>query len=94
MGRPRATIALHIERLVLDGFALGPGQERLVRAALEAELGRLLAAGGLAAGLAGGGAVPALRVAPLRAAGGDAAGLGRQVARAVYGGLGGDATKE
>ncbi len=36
-------INLHIERLVLDGLAVGNGEAALVQGAVEAELGRLLA---------------------------------------------------
>lgn len=95
MAQPHASISLHIERLVLEGVALGPGQERLVRAAAEAELARLLGAGGLAAGLRAGGALAGLPAGALRveAAGGPAE-LGRQIARSVYGGIGGGEAKE
>ncbi|HEY9255505.1 MAG TPA: hypothetical protein VIP30_13320 [Stenotrophomonas sp.] len=34
---------LHIERIVLHGIALGPGQRRQFHAALERQLGELLA---------------------------------------------------
>lgn len=82
-------VDVRIERLVLDGVALPPAQRPALRAAVEAELARLLAAGGLSPALRAGGTVP-------RAPGGaielvrDAhpAQLGRQIARAVYGGLG------
>ena len=81
-------VRLHIERLVLDGLPLAPGQAPLVQAAVETELARLLATGGVAPGLSGLGAVPALRADGLQIAPGAApAGIGRQIARAVYGGI-------
>lgn len=84
------SINLHIERLVLEGVELGPGQERPLRAALEGELARLLGAGGLAPELRGGGAVPRAGAGALGpgAAGEGPAALGRRIARAVYAGIG------
>ncbi len=58
------SIALHIERLVLDGLPADGGQAAALQAALEAELARLLADRGLP-GVAGG-AVPELAAAPIR----------------------------
>lgn len=82
-------VRLHVERLVLDELPLAPGAAPWVRAAVEAELTRLIAAGGPAPGLASLGAVPALtggsiEVAPEAAP----AELGAKIAQAVYGGLG------
>jgi hypothetical protein len=87
-------VRLHIERLVLDGLELERGHEPLLRAALEAELTRLIADGG------GGGAnhlraaagmVPRLSAPGIETAGGggEPAQLGRQIARSVYDSLGG-----
>jgi len=81
-------IALHIDQLVLDGLELGPGQARLLRAAVEAELSRLLTAGGLAPELAAGAAMPALQAGSIEAAGSEPRALGGQIAQAVYSGLG------
>ena len=83
-------LKLHIERLVLDGLPLKPGEERLVQAALEAELTRLLVAGGLAEAWQAGGAVPTLPAvsAPV-SQGASPAVIGRQVAQSVYSSLGG-----
>jgi hypothetical protein len=73
----------------LDGLAVAPGEGPALQAAAEAELGRLLAEGGLAPHLLGGEARPYARGGMVRAAGGgDPAGLGRQIARAVYVGIG------
>jgi len=80
---------IHIERLVLDGLPLQPGQGALVQEALEAELSRLLTADGLD---------QSLRVTGLisQVSGGgisltspsDPAYVGRKIAEAVYGGIG------
>lgn len=82
-------ISLHIERLVLDGIPLGPGQGPLLQAAVEAELTRLLANGGLSDALQSGGALYNVRTAGIQLAdGGSPAQLGEQIAGAVYGGIG------
>jgi hypothetical protein len=82
-------VKLHIERLVLDGIDLSPADRPVFQAALETELTRLLAEGGVESGLAGGAAVPAVRAKGFETAGDrDPARLGRQVAGSVYGGIG------
>jgi hypothetical protein len=82
-------IEVAIERLVLDGIELPLVQQARLQAAIEAELGRLMLEGGLATELAQGGALPALRGGTLNLSGqADPAQLGRQIARAVYQGLG------
>ncbi|HEX5870551.1 MAG TPA: hypothetical protein VFY65_09055 [Longimicrobium sp.] len=86
---PAPRIRVHIGRLVLDGIDLGPADRPLVRAALEAELVRLLGEGGIAPDYAAGGATPRLRAPAVVDASADAASLGRQIANAVYGGIGG-----
>jgi len=53
-------LEVRIGRLVLEGIALAPEQRPRVQAALEAELARLLAEGGLAPALLAGGALPRL----------------------------------
>lgn len=81
-------VKLHIERLVLDGVD-GDGRPQLLQAAIEAELARLLAEGGLAAELGAGGAMPRIAVPAIELAQGEAAGaLGVRIAGAVYGGIG------
>jgi hypothetical protein len=83
------SLHLHIGRLVLDGLPLHAVDRAALQAAVETELARLLSEGGLAPGLTEGGAVPALRGGSLQEGGGDsAAGLGTQIAQAVYGGIG------
>ena len=83
-------INLHIERLVLDGVAFERGHEPLLRAAIEAELSRLLAADGVAHAMMSGAAVPRLSAGDIQLAGdnnNNAQGLGLQIARALHGGL-------
>ncbi|MFO1434145.1 MAG: hypothetical protein U1F76_29350 [Candidatus Competibacteraceae bacterium] len=82
-------INLHIERLLLEGVPISRTQGALVKAAVEAELGRLLAAGGLHAELLNGGALASLKGETLHLSGENhPARLGEQIARAVYGGIG------
>ncbi len=79
-------IALHIERLVLDGLPLRAGQAGALQAALEAELARLLAEPGMTG--VHGGAAAELAVAPVRlAADGGPHRWGRQIAGSLHGGL-------
>lgn len=80
-------VDLHIDRLVIEGLAVAPGEHRLIGAAVERELGRLLAAGGVSPALAAGGSVASLRAAPIRLATQDPASIGTQIARTVHGGL-------
>ena len=80
-------IHVRIDRLVLEGVTLPAGGGAAVGAALEAELGRLLAEGGLAEAWQAGAAVPSLAAGPVSLAG-SPADLGAGIARAVYGGLG------
>jgi hypothetical protein len=83
------TITLHIERLVFDGLPLSEAALPHVQAAIESRLAELIASGGLGVGLAGSQVVPSLRGGDVHmAAGLDDAGLGRQVAGALYGGIG------
>jgi hypothetical protein len=82
-------IDLHIERLVLDGLNVGAGQGAQVKAAVEAELTRLLASGGVSEELQSGGALYKLRTAGIEVANDKSpARLGEQIAGAVYGGIG------
>lgn len=81
-------ITLHIERLILDGVDIAPGQRHLVQAAVEAELTRLLTAGGLSPALTGGGALYRVCANTIQlTSGAGPADLGRQIAGAVYGGI-------
>lgn len=77
-------IDLHIEKLVLNGFRTGDGER--IRAAVQQELSRLLAARGISES-------PALDASCTRLKGGQikiepemsAAAAGRQIALAIYG---------
>ena len=82
------TIRVHIERLVLDGLPLTQAQGAQVREAVESELAHRLAEGGLATGLAQGGAVPSVR-APSIALSADARpqAIGKQIGGAIHGGI-------
>jgi hypothetical protein len=78
-------INLHIERLVLDDLPIERTQGSKVRAAVEQELTRLLAVGGLSQQLGTGASVPRLRGGNIKVANGvQAGGLGAKIARAVH----------
>ena len=82
-------INLHIERLVLDGVNIAPGQRDLLQASVETELTRLLTDGGLSPGLAQGTALPRLSTSGIELAGNNnPTQVGRQIAQSVYGGIG------
>lgn len=83
------TIRLHIERLVLDGLPLEAAHGPVVRAAVEAELTRLLAEGALAPDLRQGGTRAHARGADIcTTLSSTPASLGQQIGRAIYGGIG------
>jgi hypothetical protein len=83
-------LEVRIERVVFDGIAVEPGDRARVRAAIEAELARRLAADGVAAGLMAAGAVPSVPGGAVEPGNGrDPQRLGRQVARAVHAAIGG-----
>lgn len=82
-------VNLNIERLVLEGFSLRPGEQTLVRAAAERELSRLISERGLSNELLSGGAVPRLNAPDISLKGGESPRqVGTQIARALYGGIG------
>ena len=79
-------VDLHIEELVLHGFA--PGDRYRIRAAVEAGLARLFTEQGVPPALARRGGVAYLDGGGFTATPGSGAEeIGGQVARAVYGGL-------
>jgi hypothetical protein len=85
-GMKPAGIEVNIEELVLHGFS--PGDRYQIGEALEGELARLLADGGLPSGLERGGEVERLDGGEFRAKqGSKAESIGAQVARSVYGGM-------
>jgi hypothetical protein len=82
-------INLHIERLILDGLPIGHGQGRFVKAAVEAELMRLIAEDGLNQDFLSEGAVPSVKAEGIQLKNdGSPAALGHQIAKAVYGEIG------
>ncbi|MBC8737670.1 hypothetical protein F6X40_12760 [Paraburkholderia sp. UCT31] len=87
-------IVLHIERLVLEELSLGPPGGAVLAEAMLAELGRLLAAGGLAANWRSGGASPYLRgptltLPPTEPSGRHVDALGARIAASVHACIGG-----
>jgi len=82
-------INLHIERLILEGLPVNSHDGPQVRAAVQAELSRLLGSHGFSDEFQAGGAVAAIRAHPIRLeAQASPSQVGRQIARSVYGGLG------
>jgi hypothetical protein len=82
-------VRLHIDRLVLDGLDVRAGDRPRIAAAVQAELARLVAAGGISPELTGGIALPSVRVPEIAIApGAKPAQLGAAIAGAVYGGVG------
>lgn len=82
-------IRLQIDSLILDGLTVNKAQGPAVKAAVEAELTRLLSEGGLAPELTSRITVPRLRGGNIDAAGkAGPSSLGRQIAGAVYRGIG------
>lgn len=82
-------INLHIDRVVLDGIDIKPGDQHGVRAGLEAELNRLLTEhGALASGFAQNLAVPRIASDSIQLSGdNNPVQLGEQIAQSVYGGI-------
>ena len=81
-------INLHIDRLVLEGVNIAPGQRHLLQASVEAELARLLSGGVLAPGFAEGTNLSRVSANGIELTGNKPAQLGRQIAESVYGGIG------
>ena len=82
------SINVHIERLILEGFSVSDAQSPIIGAAVERELARLLATGGLERSLQSGGAWATVPVGAVQLTASKPAQLGRQIAQAVYGGIG------
>jgi hypothetical protein len=81
-------IDLHIERLILDGIDLTPGQRHLLQNSVTEELTRLLSHGGVAPHLANGIDLNRLPTSAVQWSGDNPVQLGQQIARSVYGGIG------
>jgi len=83
-------IELHIERIVLDGLPVAPRDRAHLQAAIETELSRLLAAGGLRSELLSGGAMRSLGAGEIQVTNNmSPLHLGNRIAQAVHGGVGG-----
>lgn len=81
-------INLHIERLILDGLPIERHHAPLLKTAVEAELSRLLAANGSAPAFTSSGSRPAAPASEIQLARNVSPKmLGRQIARALYGGF-------
>ena len=80
-------INLHIERLVLDGVNIAPGQRDLLQASVTTELTRLLNNSGLAGKLVEGVSLPGLSTNSIQLTGNNPTQLGQQIAQSVYGGI-------
>jgi len=82
-------VRLHIERLILDGLPLAAAGAPHLQAAIESELTRLIAAGGVSSDWAGDRVVPSLRGGNVRMTPDSSHDdLGRQIAGALYRGVG------
>jgi hypothetical protein len=83
------SVRIHIERLVVDGLPLTAADGPRLRAAVAAELTRLVTEGGLSPEVMSGGRMRSVAGGGLRVAdGGGAGAVGTGIARAVYGGIG------
>jgi len=81
-------INLHIEQLILDGIDLPPHQRAALTAAVQGELTRLIAVGGISPSLQQGGALAQVAGDRLRLSPGQSPEvMGQQIARSVYGGI-------
>ena len=90
-GRPksnaRASVELHIEELVLDGFAFG--ERYAIGDAVEREIARLLREHGIPSSVRSENAADEIKGASFNAAhNAKAPAIGRQIAQAVYHGFG------
>ena len=83
-------IRLHIDRLVIEGIDVAHASRAALRSAIETELARQIAAGGISPSLAGGIAVPNVSAPEITVPhGAKPAHLGGAIAGAIYGGVGG-----
>jgi hypothetical protein len=80
-------IDVHIERLVLEGLPISAGEGAVLKEAIQRELARALAAGGLSHELRAGGAFPRMR-APGARLSSEPRAVGERVARSIYRGIG------
>ena len=80
-------INLHIERLVLDGINISPGQRDLLQASVTIELAQLLNNGDLAGNIVEGVLLPRLSADSIKLTGNNPTQLGQQIAQSIYGGI-------
>jgi hypothetical protein len=80
-------IFIHIDRLVLDGIDVPPGQRPLLQTTVEAELSRLIITGSLSSEILSGGAYREIQGSPIHLESVHTPTLGQQIARALYGGM-------
>lgn len=81
-------INLHIERLILDGLPLEARDGAAIRAAVEAELARLLTENADLSNRQTGYAIPRVRADAIQlAAQSSPAQIGQQIAGSIYGGI-------
>jgi hypothetical protein len=81
-------IGVHIERLVLEGLPVTARQGAKVQEALERELARALANGGLSRELRAGGAFLRVQAPAVRLPGSDPAAAGERIAQTIHRGIG------
>jgi hypothetical protein len=82
------TIRVHIDRIVLEGLPVRNREGPAVKHAVEKELARLFAEGGISPGLTTGGVYPDVPCGKMTVSGHNPREIGRQIARSVYGGIG------
>lgn len=82
-------VRLHIERLILDDLPLRGSQQALVQGVVEQELARLIEVNGVGPDTMAGGARPSVPLTVMHMTeGGSPVQIGRQIAQAVYQGIG------
>ena len=81
-------INIDIEKLVFEGMAMSPSQQRLLQAAVEAELARLLRTEGIPDNWQAGGVVPLVPSGAIQLKlGTNPTQMGQQIAQGIYGGM-------
>ena len=81
-------INIDIEKLVVEGMSISPSQGRMLQAAVEAEMSRLLSAEGLPDNWQGGGAVSRVPSGTIQLTSeSNTTQMGQQIAQAVYRGM-------
>jgi len=83
------TLNIRIDRIVVEGMELTPGQRRQLKAGLETSLGKLFAEHGIPEDIASLRSMSKLPVEPIRIGDVDmqATQMGAQIAQSIYAGL-------